>query len=216
MDAHALTLSVNGTTLHGETIGDGDPCLCLHGGPGTDSSGLIATLAPLAKPLGLRLVFYDHRGHGRSEWVPVEQCTQDQLAADVEGVRRALGLGPVHVLGISWGGFLGLMYAARYPASLRTLTVVGTSASPDFMRRADENARRRATPEQWTAYRAPWGGTLADDEAFHRAFDTIRPLYYFDTRHAAAGIAVRSRTRYRLSVRRFVIEHEYARYDIRG
>ena len=38
-------------------------------------------------PLGLRMVFWDHRGHGRSEWVPVEQCTQDQLVADMEGVR---------------------------------------------------------------------------------------------------------------------------------
>ena len=35
-------------------------------------------------------------------------------------------------------------------------------------------------------------------------------------RHAAAGIAARSSTRYRLAVRRFTIEHEYARYDIRS
>ena len=211
-----MNVTVNGTTLYCETVGDGAPCLCLHGGPGTDSSGLRRSLAPLAAALGLRLVFYDHRGHGRSEWVPVEQCTQDQLVADVEGVRQALGLGRVHVLGISWGGFLALMHAARYGASVRTLAVVGASASGDFMRRADDNARRQATPEQWAAYRTLWNGSLADDDSFRRAFDTIRPLYFFDRRLAAASVAARSDARYRLAVRKFVIEHEYARYDCRA
>ena len=210
-----MELRVNGTTIFCEVVGEGRPCLCLHGGPGTDASGLARTLAPLAGELGLRLIFYDHRGHGRSEWVPVEQCTQDQLVADIEGVREALGLGPVHVLGISWGGFLGLMYAARHQASVRALAVVGAAASRDFMPRAEENARRRATAEQWTAYRALWDGSLPDDASFRRAFDTIRPLYFFDAGRAVENSAVRADIRYRLAVRRFIIEHEYARYDCR-
>jgi proline iminopeptidase len=207
---------VNGTTLHVESVGEGEPCLCLHGGPGTDSSGLVRSLGPLAATLGLRLIFYDHRGHGRSEWVPVEQCTQDQLVHDIEGVRQALGLGRAHVLGISWGGFLGLMYAARYPGSLRALAVVGASASRDFMPRAEANARRRATPEQWAAYRALWDGSLPSDEAFQEAFATIRPLYFHDQRLAAAANAARADTRHRLAVRNFVIHHEYSRYDCRA
>ena len=210
-----MILAVNGTRLHAETLGEGAATICLHGGPGTDSSGLVRVLAPIAESLGLRLVFYDHRGHGRSTWEPVEQCTQDQLVADIEGVRQALGLGPVHVLGISWGGFLGLMYAARYPRALRTLTVVGSAASRDFMTRAEENARREATPEQWTAYRALWDGTLTDDDAFRRAFETIRPLYFFDKRLAAASLMARADTRHRLAVRDFIIRHEYAAYDCR-
>jgi len=211
-----MNLRVNGTTLCCESVGEGRPCICLHGGPGTDASGLTRTLTPLAAELDLRLIFYDHRGHGRSEWVAVEQCTQDQLVADVEGVRQALGLGPVHVLGISWGGFLGLMYAARYPASVRTLAVVGASASRDFMGRAEDNARRRATAEQWAAYRALWDGSLSDDQSFKRAFDTIRPLHLHDPGLAAANSAARADIRYRLAVRRFIIEHEYARYDCRA
>jgi len=211
-----MNLRVNGTTLCCESVGEGRPCICLHGGPGTDASGLTRTLTPLAAELDLRLIFYDHRGHGRSEWVAVEQCTQDQLVADVEGVRQALGLGPVHVLGISWGGFLGLMYAARYPASVRTLAVVGASASRDFMGRAEDNARRRATAEQWAAYRSLWDGSLSDDQSFKRAFDTIRPLYFHDPGLAAANSTARADIRYRLAVRRFIIEHEYARYDCRA
>ncbi len=211
-----MEIRVDGATLHCESIGEGRPCICLHGGPGTDGSGLARTLSPLAAELGLRLIFYDHRGHGRSEWVPVEQCTQDRLVSDVDGVRRALGLDLVHVLGISWGGFLGLMYAARYPASIRKLAVVGAAASRDFMARAEDNARRRATAEQWAAYRALWDGSLADDASFKRAFDTIRPLYFFDPSRAVENNAVRTDIRYRLAVRRFIIEHEYARYDCRA
>jgi proline iminopeptidase len=211
-----MELSVDGAAIFCESVGEGTPCVCLHGGPGTDASGLARTLAPLAGELGLRLIFYDHRGHGRSQWVPVEQCTQDRLVSDVEGVRRALGLGPVHVLGISWGGFLGLMYAARHPSSIRTLAVVGASASRDFMRRAEENARRRATAEQWAAYRALWDGSLADDASFRRAFDTIRPLYFFDPARAVENSAARADIRYRLAVRQFIIEHEYATYDCRA
>jgi proline iminopeptidase len=211
-----MELRVNGTTLHCESIGEGRPCLALHGGPGTDSSGLARSLAPIAAELGLRLILYDHRGHGRSEWVPVEQCTQDQLAADVDGVRQALGLGPVDVLGISWGGFLGLMYAARYPSAIRRLAVVGASASRDFMARAEDNARHRATAEQWAAYRSLWDGSLSDDASFKRAFETIRPLYFFDPARAPENNAARADIRYRLAVRRFIIEHEYARYDCRA
>jgi hypothetical protein len=36
-----MQLRVNGTTLSGETAGEGAPCLCLHGGPGTDSSSTL-------------------------------------------------------------------------------------------------------------------------------------------------------------------------------
>ena len=210
-----MALEVNGTRLYAETVGEGTPTLCLHGGPGTDSSGLVRALTPLAQPLGLRLVFYDHRGHGRSRWEPVEQCTQHQLVADIEGVRRALGVDTVHVLGISWGGFLGLMYAARYPRSLRTLTVVGASASGAFMARAEDNARREATPAQWAAYRSLWDGSLSDDDSFRRAFETIRPLYFFDKRLAAASLMARADTRHRIAVRNFIIRHEYPAYDCR-
>jgi len=211
-----VELQVNGTTLHAEVVGDGAPCLVPHGGPGTDSGGLVRSLGPLAAALGRRMVFWDHRGHGRSERVPVEQCTQDQLVEDAEGVRRALGLGQVDVLGISWGGFLGLMYAARHPGPTRRLAVVGASASHEFMPRAEANARRQATPEQWAAYRSLWDGSVPDDQSFRRAFETIRPLYFHDKTLAGAANAARADTQYRLAVRKFVIEHEYRTYDCRA
>ena len=110
------------------------------------------------------------------------------------------------MLGISWGGFLALMYAARHPGSIRRLAVVGAAASHAFMPRAETNARRQATPEQWAAYRSLWDGSLPDDASFRRAFETIRPLYFHDKALAAAANAARADTRYRIAVRQFVID----------
>ena len=84
------------------------------------------------------------------------------------------------------------------------------------MPRAEANARRLATPEQWAAYRSLWDGSLPDDQSFRRAFETIRPLYFHDKALAAAANLARADTRYRLTVRKFVIEHEYPTYDCRG
>jgi len=176
----------------------------------------VATLGPLAAPLGLRMVFWDHRGHGRSEWVAPEQCTQNQLVADVEALRLALGLDQVRVLGISWGAFLALMYAARYPTATTALAVVGAAASHEFMPRADANARAQATFEQWVAYRAMWDGSLRDDDDLRRGFETIRPLYFFDKQLAGASNAARATTRYRAAVRDFIVRHEYPAYDCRA
>src|SRR5262245_32970234 len=111
-----MELFVNGTTLFCESVGRGRPCVCLHGGPGADASGLARTLGPLAAELDLKLIFYDHRGHGRSEWVAVEQCTQDQLVADCEGVRQGREHGRLHGHVISRAGCLNMMYVARYAA----------------------------------------------------------------------------------------------------
>jgi proline iminopeptidase len=131
---------------------------------------------------------------------------------DIEGVRRALGLGPIRVLGISWGGVLGLMYAARHSAGVRTLSVVGASASRGFL------PSQRSTPGHARAVDDPsrsLEGSLPDDEAFRRAFETIRSLYVHDQQLVAAANASQADTRHRLAVRNFAIHHEHARYDCR-
>jgi proline iminopeptidase len=108
------------------------------------------------------------------------------------------------------------MYAARLPDRVARLVVVGAAPSYDFKRQADENARRLATPEQWEAYQALWDGSLRDDERFRRAFETIRPFYFFDQTRAAAENAARADVRYRVDVRNFILQHEFPRYDCRA
>ncbi len=63
-----------------------------------------------------RLVFFDHRGHGRSEAAPPETATMTQLADDVAAVLRALApTGPVVIVGHSMGGMATMALARRHP-----------------------------------------------------------------------------------------------------
>ena len=63
-----------------------------------------------------RLVFYDHRGHGRSGASAAEHCTIDQLAADLERViEERAPTGPIVLAGHSMGGMTILALADRRP-----------------------------------------------------------------------------------------------------
>ena len=47
--------------------------------------------------------------------------TITRYVAETEAVRQALGLGKVHLLGHSWGGWLAIEYALTHPEALKTL-----------------------------------------------------------------------------------------------
>ncbi|MDG3008982.1 alpha/beta hydrolase [Rhodococcus sp. D2-41] len=64
----------------------------------------------------IRMVFYDHRGHGQSGPAPSETCTIAQLARDLDAVLRAMvPTGPVVLVGHSMGGMTVLSYAGQHP-----------------------------------------------------------------------------------------------------
>ncbi|GAB08911.1 putative hydrolase [Gordonia araii NBRC 100433] len=63
-----------------------------------------------------RLVFFDHRGHGRSEPASPETMTMSQLGDDVAAVIRALApTSPVVIVGHSMGGMATMALARRQP-----------------------------------------------------------------------------------------------------
>ena len=64
-----------------------------------------------------RLVFFDHRGHGRSDPAPPETMTMSQLGDDLAAVVRTLApSGPVVIIGHSMGGMATMALARRHPA----------------------------------------------------------------------------------------------------
>ena len=79
----------------------------------------------------VRMVFYDHRGHGDSGDAPVETYTLDQLGRDLDAVLRAVApVGPVVLVGHSMGAMTALVYARQNPAAIGTRIVgVGLIAS---------------------------------------------------------------------------------------
>jgi pimeloyl-ACP methyl ester carboxylesterase len=116
-------MSIRGISLNVEVIGKGYPLVLMHGGPGLDYKTLLA-LKPLENQF--TLVFYDHRCNGHSEGADVTTMTMDNLTADADALRQALGFEKWVVLGHSFGGNVALEYALRYPQSLSHLILMDT------------------------------------------------------------------------------------------
>jgi len=135
----------------------------LHGGPGYDHSGFKPAFSRLADIA--QIVYYDHRGHGRSDRRPRDEWTLDTFADDVVRLCDALGIVKPIVLGQSFGGFVAQRYIARHPA--HPSKVVLSSTSPHlglerklamFDRLGGPQAREMAS----AFWRAPSAATWAD------------------------------------------------------
>ncbi len=65
----------------------------------------------------IRIISYDHRGHGSSDTAPTNTYVIEQLAADLADVLAALDVtGPLTLVGHSMGGMVALAYLGRPPA----------------------------------------------------------------------------------------------------
>lgn len=77
-----------------------------------------------------RCVTIDWRGQGRSP-AAAHGYDMDTLTDDAVAVIGGLGAGPVHYVGLSMGGFVGMRLGARHGHLLRSLTLLDTSAGPE-------------------------------------------------------------------------------------
>jgi len=102
--------------------------LCLHGGPGATHDYLLS-LEDLAQ-FGYRVVLIDQLGCGKSARPRgTALYTIAHNVEEVEGVRKALQLGKVHLMGSSYGGALAIATALKYQRNLRSLVITGGLAS---------------------------------------------------------------------------------------
>jgi proline-specific peptidase len=151
--------------VEGGAPGGRAPVLCLHGGPGANW----LHMKPYEALADERtVVFYDQLGAGSSaveEPHDPAMWTPELYVEEVGAVRKALGLDRVHVLGHSWGGMLGMQYAATRPGGLVSLLV--ESSPPSVPAWMGELARLRAElpPEvDATLRRHEEAGTFTDPE----------------------------------------------------
>jgi pimeloyl-ACP methyl ester carboxylesterase len=122
-------LRVNGTELYYEDTGGRGPAILFSHGLFWDSS----LFAPQIRALKFRYrcVAYDHRGQGQSADSDLRVIDMDTLFADAVALIVALELEPVHVCGLSMGGFVAMRLGARRPDQVRSLLLLDTSADPE-------------------------------------------------------------------------------------
>ncbi len=139
-------VDANGVLIWYMTVGQGDPLVLLHGGPGASHDYLLPGLLPLARHH--RLVFIDERGSGRSERLEdAKLYTVEAMVEDVEAVREALGLGKIDLLGHSYGGVLAQAYALKYQDNLKHLVLCSTFHSTAAMNRVFQDMKAAMAPD---------------------------------------------------------------------
>jgi proline iminopeptidase len=169
----------------------------MHGGPGTDHH----TMLPFRRCADrFTLVFYDHRCNGRSEGAEVSSMTWENLTADADALRQALGFDKWAVLGHSFGGMVALEYALRYPQSLSHLLLLDTCGD---IRWAQEKApemlaQRGYSPDRVETARRFFKGEMAPNEVFPSGMKLASAYYHhlgplLLVGEAALGLRVKSR-----------------------
>ncbi|HXF67937.1 MAG TPA: prolyl aminopeptidase [Burkholderiales bacterium] len=142
-------------TMYWEQSGNarGEPVLFLHGGPGAGAS---PAHRRFFDPAHYRIVIYDQRGAGRSTPLgELRENTTPHLIADIERLRRHLGIERWLVFGGSWGSTLALAYGETHPERCTGFVLRGV-----FLCRRSEiewflYGLRQFFPEAWRDFVAP-------------------------------------------------------------
>lgn len=147
----------------------------IHGGPGVDHTGLKARYGRLSEKM--QLVYFDHRGQGRSARGNPETYALDDNVEDMEALRRYLGLGPIVSIGTSYGGGVAMAHAARFPDAVSHLVLIATAAHAGYVARAKELAAERGTAEQIAQCEALFAGHVDTADKLRHYFKVMGPLY---------------------------------------
>jgi proline iminopeptidase len=133
---HGMLDVGDGNHVYWETCGNphGKPAVVLHGGPG---SGCSPRPRRYFDPAVYRIVLLDQRGcgsstpHASAYDTDMSVNTTAHLIADLELLRRHLGIERWLVWGVSWGSVLGLRYAQTCPGVVSELVLTCVATGSD-------------------------------------------------------------------------------------
>ena len=109
---HGRFVNIGDVDLYVQDIGECPALVLLNGGPGNSLHAFHPEFMRAAE--FARVIFYDRRGQGQSDWQPGAAYTVAQAVADLDSLRESLGLDDWTLVGHSWGGFLALAYAIQH------------------------------------------------------------------------------------------------------
>lgn len=210
----AQFVEINGNRLAVEVLGpEGAPVIITHhGAPGLGSRAEPrASFGRLADEY--RVVVFDARGSGESEGAG--EFSHEQWAADIDGLREWIGADTIIMAGGSYGGFMSMEYATRYPERVRAMVLRDTAADNTHseLSRANALASDRVTVDMDKFDRID-EGRVRDDDDLRDCWREILPLYDFVYDPEAVERKVAA-TPYRYEAHNYAFSKNLPSYDLK-
>lgn len=139
-------IKINDYQLYVDLIGEGEPIVFLHGGPGSEHRFFLPHMVPLSKKF--KLVFYDQRGCGKSDLSENDQYSMKNEVENLEALRIQLGFEKMNLFGESWGSILALLYATTYPEKVnKILLTAAIGVTSKGLERFSKELEKRLTED---------------------------------------------------------------------
>ena len=169
-------VNINNAKLWVVTVGEGDPIIFIAGGPGGAHPGL-RSFDALADSHH-QLIYFDAFGRGKSDTAKnVTEYTLERDIDDIEGLRKALKLDKITVLGHSYGGVVAQGYAIKYPGHLSHLILADTFHSFVMWQENDDSSNREiknSYPEVWDELmKAREQGAVSSDAIHQKIYGQV-------------------------------------------
>ncbi len=210
----AQRVEINGNELVVEVLGPEDAPVLLthHGAPGLGSRAEPrASFGRLADEF--RVVVFDARGSGESEGKG--ELTHEQWAADLDALREWAGADRVVIGGGSYGGFMAMEYATRYPERVSAMVLRDTSPDHSNAHLARENAQRSTRVHiDMEIFDRIDQGRVRDNADLELCWRHILPLYDY-TYDPEATERKAAATPYRYEAHNYAFSTNLPAYDLK-
>jgi proline iminopeptidase len=209
-----MFVDINGNRLAVEVLGPAAAPVLIahHGAPGLGSRAEPrASFGRLADTY--RVVVFDARGSGESEGNGT--FSHEQWAADIDGLRQWIGAERIIMAGGSYGGFMAMEYAIRYPERVRALVLRDTSPDNSHEKLARDNAFASARVRlDLDRFNRIFDGRVRDNDDLRDCWREILPLYDFSYDPTVVEERVAT-TLYRYEAHNYAFSVNIHHYDLK-
>lgn len=190
--------TVNGAKLWVVTVGKGVPLIIIPGGPG-GAHLPYRRFDSLAKS-NIQLIYFDAFGRGKSDTAKdVKEYSLQRDIEDIEGLRKAMHLDKINLLGHSYGSLEAQGYAVKYGHNLSHLIIANGFHSFIMWQENDDNSNHEIKtnyPEVWEELMKIREQGAVSSDARHQQIYASVPygfLYAYNPARFEANAAVRQK-----------------------
>jgi proline iminopeptidase len=169
--------TVNGAKLYTVTVGKGEPVIVIPGGPGSAHLGY-RVFDSLTVNTNIQIIYFDAFGRGKSDTAKeAKEYSLQRDIEDIEGLRKAMQLNKISLLGHSYGSLVAQGYAIKYPQNVSHLIIANGFHSFVMWQENDDNSNREIKtnyPEVWdTLMKVREQGAISSDDIHQEIYGRV-------------------------------------------